>query len=116
MEKLLESPNSLPGTLTVIAALLSCHLLFKMGEFLWEILKRKSEVSEQTIQKLAVSLDFNTRATDKLELRLGQIEKDLSDNPRLKRDLDRLFIAVKIIAGDEWERIADSFKKNFGDL
>jgi hypothetical protein len=109
MDKLFDIPNTLPGTLTVIVALLTCHLLFKMGFFLWSIIKEKNQVSEQTFVKLSESLEHNTSATVKLELRLFQIEKDLADIPKLRKDFEKLFIAVKVIAGDQWEHIKHDF-------
>lgn len=105
MEALLDTKNGVASLLASICALLAFHLLFKVGEFLWEILKKKNEVSEQTFEKLTAALQVNTRAVHELKTQIHGIERDLSEIPKLKLDLKRLFSAVKTISGDKWPSI-----------
>ena len=80
MDNLLDAHYGLPA----ICVLLVLQLLFKVGEFLWEVIKKKDEVSEKSISELTASIQ------------------------KLSLDLRRVFAAVKILAGDDWKHIRKS--------
>lgn len=102
MESLIDSQHGTPTLLATIAAVLCLHLLMKMGEFMWAFLKTKNDASEETISNLTKALKLNTLSIDKLELRLSNIDKEISALPKYKLDIRRMFAAVKTLAGDEW--------------
>jgi adenylate cyclase len=105
MEHILNSQQSIPGLLAGIIIILGFHLMAKIGEFLWSLVKKKAELSEKSIERLTVALKINTEAIHKLENKLTAIERDLAEVPKFKTDLRRLFAAVKYMAGTEWNEI-----------
>ena len=106
IEKLLLNPDGGVATLLAgIIIILALQLIAKLGEFAWGFVKKKSELSEQSINRLSSSLEANTKAVEKLEYRIVEAEQTISEIPKLKQDLRRLFTAVKRIAGDEWTDI-----------
>lgn len=98
MEGLLDTTHGTSTLLASLVIIMALHLFFKIGEAVWNYLKKKSELSEQSVTGL-------TAAVLKLESRLEKIEKELSVIPKLRLDLRRIFIAVKQLAGDNWEEI-----------
>lgn len=105
MEGLITTSQGIPALLASIAVVLAAHLVFKMGELAWTFLKKKNELSEQTVEKLTTALQINTQAVKNLEARLNDIEKNLAEIPKFKLDLRRIFSAVKYISGDKWADI-----------
>lgn len=104
-EFLIDTKHGVPTLLATIAVVLCLHLLAKIGEFAWDLFKKKSELSEQSVQKLTTALEINTQAVTKLECRIQEVEAELSEIPKFKQDLRRLFSAVKSMAGDDWASI-----------
>lgn len=102
---LLDTKHGIPTLLATIAVVLCLHLILKVGEFVFDILKKKNEISEQSVSNLTTALGVATKAVDKLECRIAEVEKDLSEIPKFKLDLRRLFSAVKFVAGDEWPKV-----------
>lgn len=105
MEELLYSQKSVPVILASICVMITLHLLVKLGEFVWDLAKKKSELSEKSIEKLTAAMDTNTRAVETLNLRISEVEKDLGEVNKLKQDLRRFYSAIKILAGDKWAAI-----------
>lgn len=109
IEKLfLNTEGGVPALLASIVIILALHLLTRVAEFLWGFVKKKSELSEQSINRLATSLEANTKAVEKLDLRIREAEETIAEIPKFKQDLRRLFTAVKHIAGEEWVEIRKS--------
>lgn len=84
--------------LQAVCVILSLHLFAKVGEFLWDIIKKKSEISDETVKRLTVSVQH-------LDNTMKEIKKDLAEIPKFKQDLRRLFTAVKLMAGEDWKDI-----------
>lgn len=105
MEGLVDTQHGIPTLLAGIAVVLCLHLLFKIGEFLWTMLKKKSELSDLSVERLTHALEINTGAVKKLEIELNHIKQDLSQIPRFKSDLRRAFLALRIMSGEDWPKI-----------
>jgi len=112
MDEILKNSQITPSHLVVIIALLTCHLLFKMGMFAWDIVKKKDESSSESLKALSKALSDNLWAIEKLEMHIQAIQKDLNELPKIKKDLIRVFTAAKILAGSRWGDI----RKEFDDL
>lgn len=107
LETLLNEKQGIPTLLASIVVVMGLHLLFKVGEFLWEMLKKKTEVSEKSIENLTGALQKTTEAVRRLDDRLVEIEKDLSQMPKIRLDLRRMFSAIKHLAGENWKEIRE---------
>lgn len=105
MEGFLDSSHGLSTLLASVVIILALHLFFKFAEFVWGIMNKKNEVSEQSIERLSLSLAQNTQALQGLQVQMKEIERDLSEMPKFKLDLRRAFSAVKLVSGDKWSEI-----------
>lgn len=102
---LLDFKNGLPGLLISICVILSLQLVFKVGEFLWKLREKKDSASEAAIRELTEVVKHNILATEHLEQRLNELKNTLSEIPKFKSDMRRLFSAIKIVSGDKWSQI-----------
>lgn len=91
-----------------IFLILAFRLIFEVVLFLWNLAKKKNELSEKSIKELTTALEHNTKSVEKLDLRIYQAEKMINDFPKLKLDVRRLFTAIKHVAGDDWNEIRKS--------
>lgn len=104
LEKIVQGEN-VYSVLTGILTMMCLHLLFQLGKFVWEMWKKKSEVTDKNIQKLVLAMDTNTKAVQDLAHDIVDVKGELSQIPKFKKDLSRLFTAIKHLAGDEWPEI-----------
>lgn len=102
---LLNTEGGVATLLASIIVILALQLIVRVGEFAWGFVKKKNELSEQSINRLSNSIELNTKAVEKLEYRIIEAEQTISEIPKFKQDLRRLFSAVKRIAGDDWNDI-----------
>ena len=98
----MDTANGLAGLLASVCVLLALQLLFKVGEFLWNMKREKDKVSETTVAKLV-------EAVRDLECEIKKATTAVSELPKLKLDLRRLYLAAKILAGDRWPEVRDEF-------
>jgi hypothetical protein len=101
-ETLIDTKHGIPTLLATIAIVLCLHFFLKVGEFVFDMLKKKNEISEQSVSNLTAALGVATKAVDKLEGRIAEVEQVLSEIPKFKTDLRRLFAAVKFMAKEQW--------------
>src|SRR5271165_924408 len=106
MVELLGSQQTVAGFLAVIAIILCTQLVVRVGTFAWEVLKRKSELSEKSLERLGETIERNTAAVSKLERRIEGIERDIANLPKFELDVRRAFRALKALAGDRWPTIS----------
>jgi hypothetical protein len=97
-ESLIDTKNGVAGLIASLVVVLALQLMLRVGEFVWKIIKKKSELSEKTVQKLIVTVESNTDAIKKLESRVGDIDK-------IRLDLRRSYAAIKFMAGDKWKDV-----------
>lgn len=105
LETILKSDSGVPALLGAICVLMTLHLFTRLGTFLWEMLKQKSAVSEQSIQRLI-------EAVNRLEDRVREADVLLRSIPKISRDLKQAFMAIKILAGDNWSHIRDEIAED----
>lgn len=111
MDRLIEFGGT-PGLLAAITVMLACHLLFKIGDFLWKFKKEKDTVTERSITHLSSTMQHNTSAMENLESRIKTLEHTIADVTRFKSEIRRLYAAIKLIAGDEWAVIRQSIAED----
>ncbi len=71
--------------------MLALHLLLSMGKLAFEVIKKKGEISERALEGLG-----------KIEARMMAVERDLNEILKFRQDFNRLFSAVKELAGERW--------------
>lgn len=100
------------GLLVAVCVLLSFQVLAGVVKFLWGLKEKKDQLSEQSVQKLALSMEQNTEAVGHLEGRLKSLESSLAEIPKIKIDLRRYYLALKMIAGEDWPAVREEITKD----
>lgn len=95
-----------------VCVMLSLHLLFRVGEFVWRLKEQSQSVSEKAVHTLTRALADNTHAMKNLDQRLELIEKTMAEFPKFKTDIRRFYAAIKHVAGDAWPLIRDEIMKD----
>lgn len=104
--ELLKDVNSIPALLAALCVIGTLHVLFKLGEFVWKIQEKKEQLSDKTILDLTASVQ-------RLDQTMHGIQRELHDIPKFKKELNRCFEAVKILAGPRWPDIRKSIMEEF---
>lgn len=105
LSQFLNLKDGVSGLLASLCVILSLSLLTRVGEFLWRIKEKKEMASDASIKELTDVVRDNTTATEHLEHRLTALEQSLMELPKVKSKLQKLFAAIKHMAGDEWHKI-----------
>lgn len=117
MEELLSKTSSASQFVSVLCILFCFNIVFNVGKFLWEMLSKKSELSEQSIKELIEALLSNTESVKRLEFRINEMESVLAQIPQMKANLRRSFAAIKAIAGKErWAEIREEIMHDESDM
>lgn len=99
-----------------VVVMLALHFFMKLIEILWKLKEKKDSASETAINALAKSVQDNTAASIALEKRLVALEITFAAFPKLKEDLRRSYVAIKYLAGDQWEVIYKKLKRDEEEL
>ncbi len=109
---MLDSKNGVSGMLAGLILILALHLLVKLGEFVFELFKKKNELTEKNIDNLISALSMNTESLHRLEERMRSVETQLTEASKLKIDIRMLFAAIKSVAGERWPDIRKSIAED----
>lgn len=104
MEQLLEV-KSIPALMVVIVVFMALHLVKGIAEFLWKMKEKQDTASETAIKELTEGLKKNTLAMEHLDDRIEGLEEILTELPKFKLDMRRMYTAIKYISGDKWAKI-----------
>ncbi len=88
-----------------IVVMLALHLVMRIVQFLFDILKKKNEQAEKNVTEISLALQQNTGAVRELRIQMGILERELGEIHKFKIDTKRLFSAVKIMAGPKWSQV-----------
>ncbi len=113
MENLLESQHGIAAILASIAVLLCLHFLKGVGEFLFELFKKKAEDTGKEITQISLALNQNTQAVRDLRIQIGVLERELVEVHKFKSDSQKLFSAIKIIAGKRWPDVRKAMEEDY---
>lgn len=108
MENLVNSQHSLETILASLCVVITLHLVAKVGQLLWSIFKKKDETNDKAMIRVIETLGANTQALNHLAARTDSMEKVLKEVVKYKKDIRKLFTAIKVMAGDEWSEIRKS--------
>lgn len=107
MEKVILdlSSNGIAGLLVGLCVLISLNLFTKVGAFLWNMKQSKDKLTEEGVARLTRAVGVNTLTTEKNTQQIAELQKALTEIPKIKLDLRRSFAAMKILAGERWQEI-----------
>lgn len=105
MDLLTNPQNGVIPLLAGIAVVLSLQLVVRVGQFVFDLVKRKSESSDSKIVEMATMLQQNTVAVNELRSLIRGLERELSEIHKYRMDTQKLFSAVKLMAGKKWPEI-----------
>ncbi len=108
MEGFLDSQHGVAVLLSSLVIILCLNFIVRVGEFLFKLLKKKDESNDKNMAEFIKTLSNNTHALNHLSSRTDSLEKVLKEVVKYKRDIRKLFTAIKAIAGDEWSEIRKS--------
>lgn len=110
---LIDTKHGLAVLLASICVILTLLLVIQVAKFVWSIIKEKQQASENTVAENTKAVQSLTKSTESLNARLGEVEKHLSEIPKMKKDLRRNFNALKLIAGKDWPKIREALDDDF---
>lgn len=105
MENLIDTQHGFSVLLVSIIVLLAFQLLARVGEFLWKLSTQRSSSTDSEITKIDLALTQNTQAVRELRIQIGILERELAEVHKFKSDSQKLFSAVKIMAGKRWPEV-----------
>lgn len=90
------------GGLSAIVVVLCLHLVVKIGQFLWAFKEKKDAVTESGIEELSKAVRECTSTITKLECRIREIEQVSLNLDKMKVDIRRAYLAIRLVTGDKW--------------
>ncbi len=112
MEGFIDSQHGVSVLLASVVVMLALHLVAKIGEFLFDLLKKKEHGSERQVAGIELSLTQNTQAVRELRMQVQLLERELIEVHKFKADSQKLFSAIKIIAGAKWPRVRKAMEED----
>lgn len=105
MDNFIDSQHGIGVLLSSIAVVLALHLFVQLGKFVFELMKSKSRATDEQLLDLSSALQQNTGAIGQLSTDFRRLERELGEIGKYRMDTQKLFSAVKIVAGDRWPEI-----------
>ena len=106
--ELLNSINSVQALVIMLGLL----LLSSVGKFVFGLLKKKTDISDEAIKSLTDAMNKNTVAINDLKKDFDNIEDRLSEVKKLKKDLRRFYIGFKMLSADRWPEISKAIQED----
>ena len=104
MEGLLDG-HSFNSFMVAVVVLLALNLVARIGQFLWNLATHKSKTTDGEISKIDLALTQNTQAVRELRIQVQLLERELGEVHKFKSDSQKLFSAIKIMAGKRWPEV-----------
>lgn len=95
--------------LLIILALQFVLSLFKL---LWAVFKGKEKSTDAQITKIDLTLTQFDNAVRELRVQIGLFERELIEVHKFKADSQKLFSAIKIMAGKDWPKIRKAMEED----
>jgi len=105
MEGLIDTQHGAGVLLVGLIIILALHLFMSMGKFAFEVFRKKEETKEKNFTEVSLALNQNTHAVRELRIQLGILEREINEMTELKTSVNRLFSAIKIVAGPKWPEV-----------
>ncbi len=101
MEELIKTSSPVIALVVLVAL----HLVVRVGQFLWTFKEKKDAITESGIEELSKAVRACTATIEKLECRIKSVEVMITDVNKIKVDLRRAYVAIRLITGDRWTQI-----------
>ena len=108
----IDSQHGVTVLLASIVIVLCFQFIAKIGEIIWDVFRKKGEMSEKIITEMSMALRANTEAVRELRVQLSVIDQELTEMKKFKVDARRLFAAVKVIAGPKWAEVRKAMEED----
>lgn len=105
MEDIVGKGHGLDGLLAGLIIVLCLHLVTKLAHFIWELNKKKQEVTEDAINNLSEKVGSLMHSLITVEERMRALDTKLDELNKFKLDIRQLISAIKELAGDRWQDI-----------
>lgn len=105
MENLVDTQQGIPFLLTGIVILLAMNLLVVIGRFLFELFRKKTEHGDSQIVEIKATLVTTTGIVNQLKGQIDGLESDLKEIRKYRIDMQKLFYAIKTMAGKRWPEV-----------
>jgi hypothetical protein len=88
VDELINTKNGIAGLIASLVVILALQLMWRVFEFCWGLLKKKTSVTDKNMKDLIETVQQNTVQMKKIHL-----------------DLRRSFKAIKFMSGDKWNKV-----------
>lgn len=105
MEGLVQNQHGISYFMVGAIVLLALNIFARVGEFLWNLATHKSKSTDTEISKIDLALTQNTQAVREVRIQIGMLERELNEVRKLNADIQKLFSALKIMAGKRWPEV-----------
>ena len=105
METVIDSQHGTTVLLAGIAIVLVLNLVVSIGKFFVQALAKKSESNDHHITKIDMTLGQVNESVKELRLQIGHLDRELVEVRKFKSDSQKLFSAIKILAGEDWPKV-----------
>lgn len=109
--KVVASDHGLSGLLAGVIILLAVNALIHVTKFLFELARKSNELTAEKVENLINAMKEATSAMNSLKDRIESVERKIIEGDiflsRLKIDTKRIFIALRVLSGDDasWENL-----------
>ena len=94
MESLLYPQHGVSALIAGLIVMIGLHLFVKLLEMGLQIFQKKSETTDQTKVDV-IRLDYQMKT----------VQDKLDEVLRLKKDVNKVFSAIRFLAGDKWHEV-----------
>lgn len=112
MEGLLDPKYGIAGLLVVMCL----HLIFNVIKFTVSFYrtetKKKDAATDAKLTKLDLTLQQFDGSVREFRVQIGLLDAELKEVAKFKSDSQKLFSAVKIMAGKQWPKIRKAMEED----
>jgi hypothetical protein len=112
MDNLIDSQHGIGMLLATVVIFLGLHFILNTAKLVISLLKEKSDGSNQHLTKLDLTLAQVNDSVRDLRIQLGILERELGEVHKFKSDTQKIFSAIKFMAGEDWPRIRKALEED----
>jgi hypothetical protein len=112
LEALLDTQHGSTVLLACLVVVLCLLLLSKLGELVLKFFEKKGDKDETKITEVSIALQANSEAVRELRVQVGVLLVEITQLRERNRDIDKVFSAVKILAGKKWPSVRKAMEQD----
>lgn len=105
----LDYSHGSQGILISIAIILIFQLLLFLTRFFIRSFRKKSDLTIIAINNLSEKLTHAINTMNDLQKRIKELEDELKGYQKLREDMKKMKMVIKIISKDQWNEIKEIF-------